>query len=221
MSLYYLILWNQVDILQIHLKKGSCPYAPLDEVLRYGIYCLFFFFFLYNMLMWGSCPTLCNCIPPPPPPPSPSQARHCTEHYYWKPQIVNIKRSRICHVCKKLLNAMMYNPVAYVDFYTGWGFDGAYHTRTYLTLLRLNNIYISKEKHREFKTAKSNLFRSHIWKIYHGSILWNNLQTSIKSSKTVKQFKRLYLYSRLTCLTVFKQFFLMLYVPFNIMYDIS
>ena len=31
MSLYYLILWNQVDILQ----KGSCPYARLDEVLRY------------------------------------------------------------------------------------------------------------------------------------------------------------------------------------------
>ena len=27
---------------------------------------------------------------------------------------------------------------------------------------------------------------------YHGSILWNNLQTSIKSSKTVKQIKRLY-----------------------------
>ena len=28
--------------------------------------------------------------------------------------------------------------------------------------------------------------------LYHGSILWNNLQTLIKSSKTVKQFKRLY-----------------------------
>ena len=31
--LYYLILWNQVDILQKHFKKD--PYAPLDEVLRY------------------------------------------------------------------------------------------------------------------------------------------------------------------------------------------
>ena len=37
MSLYYLILWNQVDILQKNLQKGSCPYAPLDEVLRYVI----------------------------------------------------------------------------------------------------------------------------------------------------------------------------------------
>ena len=34
--LYYLILWNQVDILQKHFKKGSCPYAPLDAVLRYS-----------------------------------------------------------------------------------------------------------------------------------------------------------------------------------------
>ena len=24
-----------MDILQKHFKKGSCPYAPLDEVLRY------------------------------------------------------------------------------------------------------------------------------------------------------------------------------------------
>ena len=30
----YLILWNQVDILQKTLQKGSCPYAPLDEALR-------------------------------------------------------------------------------------------------------------------------------------------------------------------------------------------
>ena len=35
MSLYYLILWNQVDILKKTLQKGSCPYAPLDEALRY------------------------------------------------------------------------------------------------------------------------------------------------------------------------------------------
>ena len=32
MSLHYLILWNQVNTLQ----KGSCPYAPLDEFLRYS-----------------------------------------------------------------------------------------------------------------------------------------------------------------------------------------
>ena len=35
MSLYYLILWNQVDILQKHFKKHT--YVPLDEALRYGL----------------------------------------------------------------------------------------------------------------------------------------------------------------------------------------
>ena len=35
MSLYYLILWNQVNIqFEKHFKKDH-PYAPLDEVLRY------------------------------------------------------------------------------------------------------------------------------------------------------------------------------------------
>ena len=37
MSLYYLILWNQVEYSSKTLQKGSCPYAPLDEVLRYVI----------------------------------------------------------------------------------------------------------------------------------------------------------------------------------------
>ena len=35
MSLYYPILWNQVDILQKHFKKDHVKYAPLDEVLQY------------------------------------------------------------------------------------------------------------------------------------------------------------------------------------------
>ena len=35
MSLYYLILWNQVDILQTHFRKDYVHNAPLDEVLRY------------------------------------------------------------------------------------------------------------------------------------------------------------------------------------------
>ena len=35
MSLYYLILWNQVDILQKHFKKDHVHMRPLDEVLRY------------------------------------------------------------------------------------------------------------------------------------------------------------------------------------------
>ena len=36
MSLYYLILWNQDSGYSSKtLQKGSCPYAPLDEVLRY------------------------------------------------------------------------------------------------------------------------------------------------------------------------------------------
>ena len=35
MLLYYLILWNQVDILQKHFKKDHVPYEPLDEALRY------------------------------------------------------------------------------------------------------------------------------------------------------------------------------------------
>ena len=36
MSLYYLILWNQVDILQKHFKKDHVHiYAPMDEALRY------------------------------------------------------------------------------------------------------------------------------------------------------------------------------------------
>ena len=34
MSLYYLILWNQEDTSKT-LQQGSCPYAPLDEALRY------------------------------------------------------------------------------------------------------------------------------------------------------------------------------------------
>ena len=37
MSLYYLILWNQVDILQKHFKQDYVHYAPLDEVLRYVV----------------------------------------------------------------------------------------------------------------------------------------------------------------------------------------
>ena len=37
MSLYYLILWNQVDILQKHFKKDMSIYAPLDEVLGMNV----------------------------------------------------------------------------------------------------------------------------------------------------------------------------------------
>ena len=37
MPFYYLIFWNLMDILQKHFnKKGSCPYAPLHEVLGYA-----------------------------------------------------------------------------------------------------------------------------------------------------------------------------------------
>ena len=45
------------------------------------------------------------------------------------------------------------------------------------------------------KTSTSFLIEHHVVNrqyFYNGPFLWNNLQTSIKNSKTVRQFKRLY-----------------------------
>ena len=56
MSLYYLILWNQVDILQNTSKRiMNCPYAPLDEVLRYvNNVCMFIHCHICTLHSFGS-----------------------------------------------------------------------------------------------------------------------------------------------------------------------
>ena len=69
MSLYYLILWNQVDILQKHFKKDHAQMRLWDEVLRYG-WCLLSTvqsveWGLQGMLLWGltlSLPKACICV---------------------------------------------------------------------------------------------------------------------------------------------------------------
>ena len=65
----------------------------------------------------------------------------------------------------------------------------------YLTIILLwivPSIITNKKCPKYSSPIESHVNNTIFYFYYHGSILWNNIQTWSKSSKTVKQFKRLY-----------------------------